>query len=171
MKASEFRKLIREEISKVLNEEWSNKLTIGANRWAGRKPEIKRDPNGDLFIFFSKDLSDGQFTNVMARQNVFVMVIQPLNDKILLKVGYGSEDDQGEKRYLASTGESLTTSAEELKADPAGVAKKFAALFATNRIIFNRNFLPYNNKVTFKFENDLAKPALELIKFAIKNIK
>ena len=167
MKASEFRKLIREELQKVLNEEWSNKLTIGADRWAGRKPEIK----DDLFIFFSKDLSNGQFTNVMARQNVFVMVIQPLKDKILLKVGYGSEDDQGAKRYLASTGESLTTTAEELKADPAGVAKKFADLFAINRNTFNRNFLPYNNKVTFKFEKDLAKPALELIKFAAKNIK
>jgi hypothetical protein len=88
-----------------------------------------------------------------------------------LKVGYGSEDDQGAKRYLASTGESLTTTAEELKADPAGVAKKFANLFATNRNTFNRNFLPYNNKVTFKFEKDLGRPALELIKFAIKNIK
>ncbi len=155
------------KLKSLISEEWSNKLTIGADRWAGRNPEIKYDE----FVFFSKDLSDGQFTNVMARPNVFVMVIQPLKDKILLKVGYGSEDDQGAKRYLASTGESLTTSAEELENDPMGVAKKFADLFATNRNTFNRNFLPYNNKVTFKFEKDLGKPALELIKFAAKNIK
>ena len=154
-----------------LNEAKADRITINASLWKDRTPEIKHEPNGNQYRFYSGEVYGGRYINMLDRPNIVLIVIEEFRDKLFIKTGYGSEDDRGDKRYIGSVGDNIVTNLEELKADPKGIAKKVADTFISNKKAFDMNFEPYGNRAIFKFEKDIEKPALELIEFAIKHSK
>jgi hypothetical protein len=156
-----------------VNEEKAQRLTISADLWSGKTPEIVDRPRETQYVFYSGDVTGGKWLNFLAKPNVALIVIeQPKSgDKLYIKVGNGSEDDKGNKLYRRSIGDAIVVTVEELKADPAGLAKKVANIFIDSKKYFNMNFEPYDERAIFKMDKDLEKPALELIEFAIQQIK
>jgi hypothetical protein len=155
-----------------LNEAAADKITISASLWNGKTPEIKKEPHGNQYRFYSGEIfGNSKTVNFLDRPNIVLIVIEEFNDKLFIKTGYGSEDDRGDKRYIGSVGTNVVTDAAELKADPKGIAKKVADTFISNKKALDMNFAPYGNRAIFKIEKDIEKPALELIEFALKNIK
>jgi hypothetical protein len=155
-----------------LNEAAAEKATISASLWNGQKPEVKKDSNRDIYVFYSGEVFGNDKTvNFLDRPNIVLIAIEPHNGNLFIRSGYGSEDDRGDKRYIGSPGNNIVTNLEELKADPKGMAKKVADMFISNKKAFDTNFQPYGNRAIFKVEKDVEKPALELIEFALKNIK
>jgi hypothetical protein len=155
-----------------LNEAAADKITISASLWKDKTPEIAKDSHGNQYRFYSGEIFGNPKTiNFLDRPNIVLMVIEEFNGKLFIKTGYGSEDDRGDKRYIGSVGTNVVTDIEELKADPKGMAKKVADTFISNKKPLDMNFQPYGNRAIFKIEKDIEKPALELIEFAIKNIK
>jgi len=155
-----------------LNEEKAERLTINASLWNGRTPEIKKSSRETQFLFFSGEVFGGKYLNFLGKpSNVLFVIEHPINgDKLYIKVGYGSEDDKGNKLYRVSIGDSVNVTIDELKADPKGVANKVANNFVSAKKYFDMNFAPFDKRAIFKIEKDVEKPALELIDFAIKNI-
>jgi len=154
-----------------LNEAAADKITISASLWKGQSPEIKKEPSGNQYRFYSGEIFGNPKTvNFLDRPNIVLIVIEEFNGKLFIKTGYGSEDDRGGKRYIGSVGTNVVTDADELKADPKGMAKKAAETFISNKKALDMNFQPYGNRAIFKIEKDIEKPALELIEFAIKHI-
>ncbi len=161
-----------------LNEAAKPRITINAALWSGKKPEIRKDHHGDQFIFYSGDVLGGKYLNRLDKPNIVLIVVETSNsqkDKLFIKVGYGSDPMDSpytsEKRYRASIGEIVVASPEELRADPQGYAKKIADVFVAGKKYFDMNFWPYDDEAIFKIDKDVEKPALELIEFALKNIK
>jgi hypothetical protein len=155
-----------------LNEAKAERATINASLWKGQTPEIKKEPNGNQYRFYSGEVfGNVNAVNFLDRPNIVLIVIEEFRDKLFIKTGYGSEDDRGDKRYIGSVGDNIVTNAEELKSDPKGMAKKVADMFISNKKALDMNFEPYGNRAIFKIEKDIEKPALELIEFALKSIK
>ena len=156
-----------------LYEERAERITINAALWNGRTPEIINDHHGTKYIYYSGEVFGGKYMNFLGLpSNVLIVIEQSKgDDKLYIKVGSGSEDDNGVKLYRRSIGDSITVTVDELKADPKGIAKKVADIFINDKKYFDMNFEPFNKRAIFKMEKDLEKPALELIEFAIQKIK
>jgi hypothetical protein len=156
-----------------LFEDKAERITINAALWNGRTPETKNDSRETQYIFYSGDLLGGKYINFLGKpNNVLIVIEQPKNDdKLYIKVGGGSEDESGTRLYRRSIGDTIVATADELKADPAGFAKKIADLFINDKKYFDMNVMPFDRRAIFKMERDLDKPALELINYAIQNIK
>jgi len=151
------------------------RITIDASLWNGKQPEIQKDAHGDQYIFYSGDVLGGKYLNLhlMPKPNVALIVIETSNgkDPLYIKVGCGSEDEKGIKQYRRSIGDAVQVTAEELKSDPAGYAKKIADIFVASQRYFDMNFMPYDKDAIFRISKDVEKPALELIEYTIKNFK
>ena len=156
-----------------VNEAKKDRITIDASLWNGKTPEIIKNSHGDQFVFFSGEVHGGKYLNILDKPNNVLIVIEKFNhdDKFYIKVGYGSENDRGEKRYRASIGDAIIVSLEELKSNASEIAKKIAANFVASKKYFDMNFAPYDTDAIFKIEKDVEKPALELIEFTVKNLK
>ena len=156
-----------------LNEDKALRITIDANLWKGGKPESKPNYHGEQFLLYSNDVLDNYYNNILNYNNVVVIVaeLSKGEDTVYLKVGYGSEDDKKNKLFRSAIGNFVIVTIDELKADPKGVAKKVSDLFIEGKKYFEMNFYPHNKRAIFAMGKDLEKPALELVEFAIKNIK
>jgi hypothetical protein len=155
-----------------LFEDKAERLTINAALWNGT-PEIVNNHHGPQYIYFSSDVLGGKYLNFLNKMNNALIVIESYKGEndLYIKVGCGSEDEKGVKLYRRSIGDAIKVSFEDLKADPAGYAKKTADLFINAKRYFDMNFEPFDKRAIFKMDKDLEKPALELIKYTIKNYK
>lgn len=157
-----------------LYEDRAERITLNAALWGGRTPEIVNDGPGRLYyIYFSGEVFGGKYLNYLGKPSNALIVIESYKgqDELYIKVGCGSEDEKGVKKYRRSIGDAIKVSIEELKADPAGYAKKTAELFINAKKYFDMNFEPFDKRAIFKMDKDLEKPALELINYTIKNYK
>ena len=140
-----------------LNEEQVNKLTVNANLWRGKKPEVlKQDRAGDRYVLYSGDVFGGKSSDLFGKPNNFYIAVQTSNmytDRVFIEVGYGSEDKSGRQAgYNDAARENIIqVEPDALKADPKGYAKKTADLFTASKKYFDTSF----SSTTFNFEKDI----------------
>jgi hypothetical protein len=148
-------------------------LAVNANLWRSRKPEVvKQDRAGDRYVLYSENVFPGKLSEPFSKPNNFYIAVQTSNmytDRVFIEVGHGTQDKSGRQLGYddAARENIIQVSPDALKADPKGYAKKTADLFMASKKYFDNSF----GSTPFNFEKDIEKPALELIEFAIKNIK
>jgi hypothetical protein len=81
-------------------------------------------------------------------------------------------DDNTGSILWSTFGDNVPATVEEMKEDPKAVAKRAAGVFVNAKRGFDMNYVigTQQQKGIFKIANDLDKPILDLIEFAIKNI-
>jgi hypothetical protein len=167
-----------------INEAKSLRVTIDAGLWKGKKPIEVKSPSYDAeFRLFSNPITEDQtWGNINYGEPglnlVAFQIVKPANsDKCWIKIGAakgsGSSNDDNTGSILWSTyGDNVPATVEEMKADPKAVAKRAASVFVNAKRGFDMNYSigTQQQKGIFKIADDLDKPILELIEFAIKHI-
>ena len=166
-----------------INEEKALRIKVEASLWNGKKPISRKDHGDVVFLLFSQPITDDQtWGNLLYGQPglnllVFQIVYAANQNQYWFKIGSakgsGQPNDTNEDSTLYSTyGNNFSATAEEMKNDPKGVAKKAAVTFmdAKRGMDMNLEVGTKLKRAIFKIANDLDKPLLELIEFAIKNI-
>jgi hypothetical protein len=168
-----------------INEAKSLRVTIDADLWKLKKPIEVKSPSYDAeFRLFSHPITQDQtWGNINYGEpglNLIVFQItKPDNsDKCWIKIGAAKgssmpNDDNTGSILWSTYGDNVPATVEEMKADPKAVAKRAASTFVGAKRGFDMNYSigTQQQKGIFKIANDLDKPILELIEFAIKNIK
>lgn len=166
-----------------INEAKSLRVTIDASLWKGKKPIEVKSPYESEFRLFSQPITEDQtWGNINYGEPglnlVVLQILMPANsDKCWIKIGAGkgsgsSSDDNTGSILWSTYGDNVPATVEEMKEDPKAVAKRAAGVFVNAKRGFDMNYAigTQQQKGIFKIANDLDKPILELIEFAVKNI-
>lgn len=164
-----------------LNEARALRVTVDAKLWDGHKPFIKKDTYETSYNIVSDLLTTmqgwdagGMDSSFGTNTIVFTAIQSKGEDDLWFKIGAAGIPHNGkdeDARVMKTFGANVQVTAEELNADPKAVATKVAAVFLNAKQSMNMNFDIVGQRGIFKISPDIEKTILELVEFAIKNMK